>query len=292
MTDHDGAPTTHDGQPLTEALTHALAIPGPVAIMVHGYKYAPGHATACPHRSLFAPRDTARHLRGLSWPQRLGDGSEGQFGPLIGFGWPARGSLRQAHDRAALAGTGLARLISRIQHHAPGRPIRILGHSLGARVAIGAARQVPDGAICGLILLAAAEFGTQAMGLPCHIYNVTSAENDLFDLLAERLLPRPQKGARMLGAGLHGPGKLTLRLDDAATLDALRGLGYPLAAPDRRICHWSVYLRAGVFPLYAALLQGRLGYSALSSALPNTAAPNTARQRFRRQASGPRAGIA
>jgi hypothetical protein len=88
------------------------------------------------------------------------------------------------------------------------------------------------------------------------VFNVTSRENDLFDALL--MAAMPGRGLP-LGRGLGAPGRnwIDIPIDRAATRSALAGLGFPIPTPDRRFCHWSGYLRPGLFPLYAALLADR-----------------------------------
>jgi hypothetical protein len=119
---------------------------------------------------------------------------------------------------------------------------------------------------------------TAPQGAQTQVLNVTSRENDLYDFLIERLIAPPCAGDRMLGhGGLRLPTLTTLQLDDAQSLTVLRQVGYPVAAAQRRICHWSPYLRAGVFPLYRAVLSGALPLAPLRAALPETAAPRWSR---------------
>lgn len=272
--------------PVLPALAHALAADtGPVTIMVHGYKYQPGHPVHCPHASLMSPAPHAEDRRVVSWPARLGL----QDRVAISFGWQARGSIWAAHRRAALAGEALAMLVREIRRLAPRRPVNVIAHSLGARVALAAVRAGAPGAITRAVLLAAAEYGEvarhtldSAKGGRTQVLNVTSRENDLFDFLLERLVPPEHQGDRMLGhGGVNLPHMVTLQLDDAQSLAALRGLGFPIAPPDRLICHWSPYLREGVFPLYRAILSGDLTLDRLRRVLPTACAPRWSRLRPR-----------
>ncbi len=122
-----------DDAPVLPALAGALAADtGPVTIMVHGYKYQPGHPVHCPHASLMSPAPHAEDRRVVSWPARLGL----QDRVAISFGWQARGSIWAAHRRAALAGEALAALVREIRRLAPRRPVNVIAHSLGARVAL------------------------------------------------------------------------------------------------------------------------------------------------------------
>lgn len=58
----DGLPTTFPPD-----ATHDDG--GPVVIMVHGFKYAPGHATECPHRHIFALAPERACFKVVGWPR-------------------------------------------------------------------------------------------------------------------------------------------------------------------------------------------------------------------------------
>jgi pimeloyl-ACP methyl ester carboxylesterase len=275
---------------LRPALRHALqADPGPVTIMMHGFKYHPGHPLHCPHGSLMARRPNTENRRIVSWPARLGMHRQPGEGLGISLGWAARGSIWGAHARAEVAGHALADLIRYIHAIAPGRPVNLIAHSLGARVALSAITASNRGAICRAILLAGAEYGETARtaldsegGASTEILNVTSRENDLFDFMMERLIPPQRRGDKMLGSGLLRHQRLvTLQLDDMRSLNALRRFGFPVAPPERLICHWSAYLRDGVFPLYRAILNGDMSLEALRACLPSDPTPRWSRLRPR-----------
>lgn len=283
ITCDDQGPRLHGTAALIPALRHGLAAdPGPVTVMIHGFRYAPGHTISCPHRSLLAagPVSSAR-IR--SWPRRLG--LRGQHGEGLGlaFGWNARGTIWQAHARAARAGQGLAALTDLIHRIDPARPVNVVAHSLGGRVTLQA---LAAGArLDRVVLLTGAEFASTAQealqtpaGRQARILNVTSRENDLFDFALECLVKPPVAGDRMLGHGkLDLPNVATLQLDHADTLKRLRAAGYPIAGPTRRVCHWSPYLRAGVFPLYRAVLSGALSIQQLRALLPEEPSPRWSR---------------
>jgi pimeloyl-ACP methyl ester carboxylesterase len=284
VTDSNGTPAMASGAPLRPALAALLAqYAGPIIIMIHGYKYAPGLGQHCPHASLFARQSQSRYARSASWPEQLTKATGQAPGPMIGFGWTARGSLPQAYRRAAVAGACLATLIATLRRISPNRPIHLMAHSLGARVALVAAAQLPNGAVNRILLLAAADYvSTAQMALTrpsLEVVNVTSAENALFDRLLPHFVPRPHPDDTVLGQGLKAPNALTLRLDDAATLAALGQMGFPVAKPQNWICHWSVYMRDGVFPLYAALFQGTLAVQSLPQT--NRPAPRPALALFK-----------
>jgi pimeloyl-ACP methyl ester carboxylesterase len=251
---------------------HALPKTAPVAIMLHGYKYRPGDRTDCPHASLYAAEAQNAIQRSQPWPKRLGIGTADR--PAIGFGWPARGSVWAAWRQAEIAGRALAEVIDALKADAPHRPIRLLGHSMGARVALCALARCGQGHVHSAILLNAADFTKNALraqarhaGTSFQMINVTSRENAVFDLLTELCLLAPLQSERALGRGLDGPHALTLRLDHLDDRSALASLGFAVPPPDRSICHWSTYLRPGTGAIYRALLDGTLRPDVLRAAL-------------------------
>jgi len=237
----------------------------PIIILVHGKGYAPGHPQRDPHTLLLAVRPGRARSRFVSWPRRLGFGLPGDTprGLCLAFGWDARGSIWHASEAAIGAAQSLARLIQMVTRCAPGRPVDLFGHSLGARVILHAVPLVHAGALDRVILLAAAEFRAaaeaalaSAAGRTARFINVTSRENDVFDWLYEHAIN--PLGAKTLGRGLRVRDNwLNIELDNPATEAGLRSLGLPLAAKRARVCHWSVYLRPGTFRLYRALIHDR-----------------------------------
>ncbi|ATG47483.1 hypothetical protein CEW89_07800 [Celeribacter ethanolicus] len=232
----------------------------PVVICIHGYKFSPHVPAHDPHDHILAldPELTSRKV--LSWPRALGFGTgTAQEGLCIALGWEARGTIWQAYDMARQTGEALARLIWKMD-----RPVQLIGHSLGARVILSALPRLPAVAVRRAILLAGAEFRSAAYhaldseaGRTVEILNVTSRENRLYDLMFEMAL-RPDHGAsRALGAGLGALRRnwCDLAIDNVRARAVLDRLGYPIPAPDRRVCHWSPYLRAGLFDLYRVALR-------------------------------------
>ncbi len=282
----DGA-RLHDARaPLRPALRRALAAaPGPVTVMVHGYKYLPGHPIHCPHDSIFSQTPRLPSRKVISWPRRLGLRDQPGEGLGLSIGWSARGTIWDAYDRAEHAGTALAGVLSDIRTLAPDRSVHLLGHSLGARVALCAIRDALPGAVTRAVLLAAAVYGQTAQealgseaGRKTQVLNVTSRENDFYDFLMERLVAPTHTGDRMLGHGsLSLPNMVTLQLDDPQSLAALSRSGFPIAQPTARICHWSPYLRSGVFALYRAYLSGVMPQHQLRALLPVAPAPRWSR---------------
>lgn len=269
------------GGAVRSALARALAADdGPVIIMTHGYKFAPGHGDDCPHEHILSLSPRPHLRKRISWPRALGFGTD-QPGEGIGiaFGWSGRGTIWQAYRRAAEASLCLASLIRDIRDLAPGRPVHLMAHSLGARVILSALPGLPQGSVGRVILLCGAEYRAHAVqclnagaGRTADVFNIISRENDLFDFLVERLISAPLAGDRCIGAGLPDqPRVVTLQIDHAGTLAALARAGFDIPMPTGWICHWSSYLRPGMFDLYHALLRqpGSLPLAQLRSALPD-----------------------
>lgn len=288
----DDQPRLHGAAaPLGPVLRHALACDsGPVKIMIHGYKYLPGHPGFCPHDGIFSRTPNRKGPRIVSWPRHLGLRGQRGEGLGISFGWAARGKIWTAYDQAARAGIALANLLGSIQRIAPGRTVHLIAHSLGARVALKAIALSQAGDVSHTILLAAAEFGSVAKqalttkaGQHVAVLNVTSRENDIYDFLLERLVRCSGPNKRTLGHGCtHLPNMVTLQLDDPRGISALRQAGFPIAPPERRVCHWSPYLRPGAFPLYRAFLDERLSVPHLRALLPSKSEPRWSRFVMRR----------
>ena len=256
-----------------------LAVGVPVVVMVHGKGYCPGVAGRDPHALIFAPRSGYGNSRHVSWPRRLGftlPGPRDERGLCIALGWNACGSIWQATAAADRAAHMLARLVHLVRRIDPTRRIDLIGHSLGARVILGAVPLLAAGMLGRVLLLAGADFTHRARaaldspaGASAEFINITTRENDLFDFLFESALA-PLGRVRALGAGVAGAANwLDIQIDNPATRRALIGFGLPLAAPQARVCHWSVYLRPGVFRLYRGLIhdRGTLALAPLRAAL-------------------------
>ncbi len=260
------ADVTPDGLVLDEArLRRKLAllpIGAPVVAMVHGWRYAPGLGGDCPHGSILSLTPPPADRRAISWPRHLKlDGAEGL---AIALAWPALCDPWRAHARAARAGAALAR-IAGVVDALSGRPLHVIAHSMGARVALRALTHAKPGQFGRLILLAAAEARGPALSALCspagqvaEVINVTTRENDLFDACFEWSLHLGLRTSIGQGLGRDHPGWHDLWIDQPRTRGQLAALGHPLAPPPGRICHWSPYLRPGTFPLYRALLDGSL----------------------------------
>jgi pimeloyl-ACP methyl ester carboxylesterase len=276
---------------LPGALADAVVPGAPVTVMTHGFRYRPGDPRRCPHRSLLSPDPR----RAVAWPRRLGFG-RGAPGIAVGFGWAAAGSLWRAYAASAEAGGALARLVAGLRAAGAGR-INIIGHSLGARVALHALPALAAGDVARLILLSGAEFRAPARdllsspaGRAAEVLNVASGENALFDVSFALLVGRGE--GPMLSAGLDLPQAVTLRIDCDRHRAAVAALGFPVAPADRLVCHWSAYTRPGLFPLYRAFLHrpDRLPFGLLRAALP--AGPGPRRPRLMPPAALPPGSVA
>jgi len=256
---------------------------GPIIVMIHGYKYAPGHPHACPHRKILSDRPSVAS----NWPRNLGFGlMDPSEGLGIAFGWSARGTLHRAKTQSVSAGHALVDLTTRLKRLWPQRPLHVIAHSMGSEVAFEALHHLPAHTIGRLILMTGASFRTRAeaalqtpAGRTAELINITSRENDLFDFLHERLLGSGLWPEPSLGDGLGAPRSVTLQLDCAQTLSHLARLGRPIAPPQRRVCHWSAYARPGTLRLYAALLRepDRFSLARIRAGLPEAAAPRWSR---------------
>ena len=92
--------------------------------------------------------------------------------------------------------------MSLIQRLAPGRPVDLIAHSLGARVALAALPHL-EAAPGRVILLGAAEYDARAREAldalispsPPQVYNVTARANDPYDFAFEAFAPAPRPRA-------------------------------------------------------------------------------------------------
>lgn len=233
----------------------------PLVVMVHGYRYSPSEPAHDPHRHILSLDPDCRARRSTSWPRALGFGTgQPDEGLAVAFGWEARGSLGRAYRRAGEAGAALAGIVSRLADQT-GRPVALIGHSLGARVALQALRHAGAGEFGRIILLTGAEFRDEAgaaleapAGAAAEVINVTSRENDLFDFALEQWLSRGRRQA--LGFGLDRPARnwVDVQIDQGETLAALEAMGFPTERRPLRLSHWTPYLRRGLFDFYRTAL--------------------------------------
>jgi hypothetical protein len=268
------------GRPADMLLAEALSgIPAdaPITVLVHGFKFSPFEQAASPHSHIFALTPRPGCWKALSWPAALGFSEYGrEDGLCIAFGWPATApmgarGLRRVYARTEAAAEALAALLEAIAALTPGRRADVLAHSLGARVLLSAMARLKRPALGRAILMAPADFAGAARAAlanpaaaEAELFSVLSGENALYDFLFERCVPAPARGDRALGRGLDGaPGRwVDIRIDCERSLAALAIRGLEIAPRARRFCHWSVYLRPGIFALYRALLRDREAWSA------------------------------
>ncbi|WP_102222696.1 hypothetical protein [Acidimangrovimonas sediminis] len=264
---------TRAGDAATEAGLRAriAALPAgaPVVVMIHGFRFSPSEPGQSPHEHILSYRPDPSCWKAVSWPRHLGFGPD-RPGLAIALGWEARRSLWGAYLEAARAGAALARLLERV---AGTRKVGLIAHSLGARVALQAVARLERPLIDRVVLLSAAEFrgpARRALASPAgrriEVLNVRTRANGPFDLMLTAALPA---GGRPLGTGLPGAGPrwLDLALDAPEARAGLRQLGYRIAEPGPRVCHWNTYLRPGAFALYRGLLTGRVALPALAGVL-------------------------
>lgn len=243
-------------QRLQRALA-GLAPDAPVVIMLHGLNYDPQNPGTDPFDLIFALNPDTTNPRIVSWPRRLG--LRGARALAIGYGWRARGSVWWAYHRAGQTARPLALLLRRIKALDPARPVHIVAHSLGARVALACLPHLPAGSVGRVILIAAAAFEcdlrralASPAGASAEIINIRSRANTLYDLLLRLALPH---WGLTLGRGrLRAPNLLDLCIDAPKTRRALGLAGFALPEKAAHICHWSGYLRRDICAFYRALL--------------------------------------
>ncbi|MEJ6395163.1 hypothetical protein V8J82_18010 [Gymnodinialimonas sp. 2305UL16-5] len=234
-----------------------------VTILIHGYRFCPSDPRHNPHHHILSLTPRAGCWKAVSWPRHLHMGrADGPFG--IAFGWPARGPLRLVADRAFDAGRGLGQLIEVIRAVRPDLRLNLMAHSLGARVALAAISASPAHSVDRAILIAGAEYrdiACQALqGQSTRVLNIRSAENLPFDIAFRASVPAPHLGALPLAAGQKNSQTwIDLRIDCARTRADLAALGHRIKPPATRFCHWSGYMRPGLFALYRRVLDPQEG---------------------------------
>lgn len=234
-----------------------LSHQAPVVVMIHGFGYDPSDPAGDPHLHILALRPARRWWGAVSWPRRLGLVDREGLG--VAWGWPARGTIWAANAQAAAEGRRLAGFVKALRAGSGERPVHVIAHSLGARVVIAAMGHLGPGDIQRVILLAPALSSVEARracrspaGRTAEFVNVTGRENRLFDLLL--LLALPHQGRRLGRKSVDARNWLELPLDNPGTREALARLGWRIPPSRAKVCHWSGYLRPGVWRLYRDLL--------------------------------------
>ncbi|MEL6452502.1 MAG: alpha/beta hydrolase [Pseudomonadota bacterium] len=273
--------------PALPAIRTAARGSGPVMILVHGFKYDPDCTPCSPHTTIFRPATETTKQDHVQWLRHLGFGTgDADEGLAVAFGWRARGNLWRAERAARAAGQHLAQVIAEIRALAPHRPVHAITHSMGSEVIFEALHSLPAGAVQRIVTLTGASYASRAVaameteaGRTAELLNITSRENDLFDFLFERLIAPPVKGDWAMGIGLDLPNAVNIQLDCPRTLAVLTRFGGHIAPPQRRICHWSSYTRAGVLRFYARALRqpDKVPLHPMQQVLPAAVAPRWSR---------------
>lgn len=260
------------------AIKSAALGPGPVIIMIHGFKYEPDRGAHCPHTTIFAGTAQPFAQDDVQWMRHMGFGTgDPNEGLAIAFAWPARGNLWDAKRAAQSAGQLLERVIATVRSRAPHRPIHLVSHSMGSEVVFEALHKLPSRSVDRIVTLTGASYKGRAIaamqteaGCSAELINVTSRENDLFDFMYERLITPDLPRDCAMGRGIDLPNAVTLQLDCTRTLDLLARFGGHISKPKRRICRWSGYTRPGALRFYArAIRQSEaVPLAALRQALP------------------------
>ncbi|MEM8851789.1 MAG: hypothetical protein AAGE03_17370, partial [Pseudomonadota bacterium] len=194
----------------------------------------------------------APHWKARSLIRRLHLGEAQRLdGHGIAFGWNGSGWLWPAMARARQAGQALAHTCELISILRPDLRVGIVTHSLGARVVTEAMLQADRPIFDRALLLTPADTRGRAAralaaagGQTCQVIATQTRENWLTSLGFAAAVP----GIPTLAFGpRHG------RWTDFVP-DRLPDLG--VRAWGHRTCHWSCYLRPGLWPLYRAWLTG------------------------------------
>ena len=233
----------------------------PAIIMIHGYKFHPNSKRNCPHIHILSPCPSEFRKHTISWPQALGWG-ELPHRSFIAFGWPSRGRVQEAYKRARDASHHLAQLIRHLKETVPNRPVHIIAHSFGSRVALNSMSLLKKGDVDRVVLLSPAEYDSKikaALDNPAarltQFLSVESSENWFFDRLFEYMIPANGSQDRAMGfSRLDHPALARLFIDDFETLAKLAKMGVEIESKSQFMSHWSTYMRQGVFDLYKRFL--------------------------------------
>lgn len=286
---NDGLSVHGSPAPAIPALRRAAHGPGPVIVMIHGFKYDPDCASCSPHSTILALKPRPDRTDDVLWPRHLGFGTGREDeGLAIAFGWRARGNIWRAQRSARSAGRHLALVVREIRRVNPLRPIHFVTHSMGSEVALEALENLPANSVDRVIALTGASYVSRAKaallspaGKTVEFFNIISRENDLFDFMFECLTEAPVASDRALGAGVDAANAVNIQIDCARSLWHIASFGGHVAAPTRRVCHWSGYTRPGAMAFCSLLMRKphRIPLDTLQDILPENNAPRWSRLR-------------
>ena len=242
-----------------------------VVVMVNGFDFDPTEGgDDNPHKTLFK-----------DWNKRLSDAEAGAW-QCFGFGWysaelepqswlggvfrghwnPYRWSWELAHQ----AGGILAEAIDTHMRSCPDSKVCIMAHSMGARVALGALRQLDCGRVWRTLLLNGSEYSQTAKTIAghtaCKVLNIVVEADDVLDKLGSVFAPEAFIKAVVGQKGLLDPPKnwLDFRLDDEETRTWAERKGYKNLRgdnPDRIADHWYSYTHECNWVLFRDFLLGQ-----------------------------------
>lgn len=244
----------------------------PIILFVHGYRYSPLIKETDPQSSLYAQGAGRACWKVKSWPHHLGlFDSDRPYAIGLAYGWDAAPryklpifNLRDIYMRAYEEAQHLATVLHLIKQINPTRKIDFFAHSMGARVVLQAIHMAPDSNLGRVILLGGTEYSDTAYEVlktpaaqSAEFYNITARQNILYDVLFAYLGPWVGNGEKLLGAGLQSAPSnwIDIRLDCPQTMERLQHIGVNLAKPDLGFCHWTFYIRDGVFDLYRYIFE-------------------------------------
>lgn len=244
---------------LLAAQTRDLPSGAPVVFVTHGYRYSPWTPHNNPFDTLLSARPQRGQRKARALPRKLGLApDQTRAGLCIALGWHGRGSLATAMDRAQAAGHALARVADQLAETRPDLRLSAVSHSLGASVLMAAMHKAEIARFQRLLLLAPAAHRADALvalGAPAareaEVISVRSRENVFFECLFA--LARGSAPTVVAGMRDH-PQWVELSLSDPVAAQNLALRGLRLGPQRRPVCHWSGFLRPGVWPLYRRML--------------------------------------
>ncbi|MEM9795589.1 MAG: hypothetical protein AAF919_03810 [Pseudomonadota bacterium] len=260
--------TAENGNPNAALDAYLARLPhrAPLVIFTHGLRHSPFGNGIDPHVGLLsAVTSYDRHWKARSLVRGLHMGAHQRLaGHAIAFGWDGAGLIWAALDRACLAGLALARLMMAIRQARPDLRLGVLTHSLGARVVLEAMIRAPAPVFDRVLLLTPADHrarARQALSAPggrsTSVLAVQTRENWLCAVgFAAASFGRPT-----LAFGPDCPGWL-----DVVPERLARHMGRRIGPARSLACHWSCYLRPGLWPIYRDWLTGGLSLSTLRAA--------------------------